>query len=104
MLASNERADELSQFGFGRRICPGIHIANRSLYITFVRIMWALEIRKAKDAYGNEIPVDLNDFTPGFSSHPRHFETVIRPRGEWVNAVVKAAVDMHGSEPKGVKS
>lgn len=66
--------------------------------------MWALEIRKAKDAYGSEIPVDLNDFTAGFSSHPRHFETVIKPRGDWVKGVVHAAVDMHGVEAKGVKA
>ncbi|KAH9821751.1 putative cytochrome P450 monooxygenase [Melampsora americana] len=31
-------------FGFGRRICPGIHIAERSVYITSIRILWSIEV------------------------------------------------------------
>jgi cytochrome P450 len=31
-------------FGAGRRICPGIHVAERSLFIAISRILWAFDI------------------------------------------------------------
>lgn len=31
-------------FGAGRRICPGYHIAERSLAVSIMRILWAFEI------------------------------------------------------------
>jgi hypothetical protein len=104
-------------YGFGRRICtykfqfffsgvsilvidhftktgPGQHIADRSLFIVFTRIMWAFDIQKARNpATGAEIPVDVNAFSEGFSSHPLPFQTDIRPRGEYVKDIVYAAVE-----------
>ncbi|KAG2067035.1 cytochrome P450 [Suillus decipiens] len=32
-------------FGFGRRICPGLHVANRSIFINSLLILWAFELR-----------------------------------------------------------
>ncbi|KAM0790540.1 hypothetical protein ACM66B_003409 [Microbotryomycetes sp. NB124-2] len=78
-------------FGFGRRICPGMHIAERSLYIVFSRLMWACNILHAKDEHGNEVPIDINNFSEGFSSHPVGFKCDIQARGPWVNEVVELA-------------
>ncbi|KAG2067029.1 cytochrome P450 [Suillus decipiens] len=38
--------DDLTFFvyGFGRRICPGLHIANRSVFINSLLILWAFEL------------------------------------------------------------
>ncbi|KAG1745462.1 cytochrome P450, partial [Suillus paluster] len=38
--------DDLTPFiyGFGRRICPGLHVANRSLFITTALIFWAFQL------------------------------------------------------------
>lgn len=47
-----------SVFGFGRRLCPGAHIAERSLNIIVARIGWACDIRKARD------PVTGVEITP----------------------------------------
>ena len=45
-----------SVFGFGRRLCPGAHIAERSLNIIVARTGWACNIGKAVDpATGREI-------------------------------------------------
>lgn len=33
-------------YGFGRRLCPGIHMAEQSLYIVISRILWAFDIQK----------------------------------------------------------
>lgn len=32
-------------FGFGRRICPGIHVAEASLFIAISRLLWAYDIK-----------------------------------------------------------
>ncbi|KAG6810836.1 hypothetical protein H0H92_010131 [Tricholoma furcatifolium] len=39
-------------FGFGRRICPGMHLAMNSLLINVSRILWAFEILPAIDEKG----------------------------------------------------
>ncbi|KAJ3558639.1 hypothetical protein NM688_g803 [Phlebia brevispora] len=48
-------------FGFGRRICPGKHYAYRSLFITISSMIWAFDIRKAKDAEGNEVTPSVTE-------------------------------------------
>ncbi|KIK44576.1 hypothetical protein CY34DRAFT_10983 [Suillus luteus UH-Slu-Lm8-n1] len=50
--------DDLSffVFGFGRRVCPGLHVANRSVFINSVLILWAFQLSldptKPKDDMG----------------------------------------------------
>ncbi|KAG2133740.1 cytochrome P450 [Suillus clintonianus] len=38
--------DDLTFFvyGFGRRVCPGLHLANRSLFINLLLMLWAFQI------------------------------------------------------------
>jgi cytochrome P450 len=38
------------QFGFGQRFCPGSHIAEDSLYIAIVRIVWGFNIEAVHGA------------------------------------------------------
>jgi hypothetical protein len=51
-----------SHFGFGggRRICPGIHVAERSMFINIARTLWGFNIDFKKDANGEKIPVDFS--------------------------------------------
>lgn len=42
-------------FGFGRRICPGMHLGLNSLYITISRMLWAFDIKPAKDQFGADL-------------------------------------------------
>ncbi|QRV89148.1 cytochrome P450 family protein [Ceratobasidium sp. AG-Ba] len=42
-------------FGFGRRICPGLHIAQQSMWITISNTLANFNIAKAKDENGQEI-------------------------------------------------
>ncbi|KAG6808572.1 hypothetical protein H0H92_003676 [Tricholoma furcatifolium] len=37
---------ETSAFGFGRRVCPGVPFAERSLWINIARMLWAFNIRR----------------------------------------------------------
>lgn len=42
-------------FGFGRRICPGMHLALNSLFINVSRLLWAFDIKPVKDKDGKDI-------------------------------------------------
>lgn len=50
-------------FGFGRRICPGRHFADASVWSVIANVLAVFSISKSKDANGMEIPVE-----PKFSS------------------------------------
>ena len=56
-----------SSFGFGRRICPGQNIAERSLYIQIAKIAWSCDIAQKKDAAGNNIVPPSYDYVAGFN-------------------------------------
>ena len=49
-------------FGFGRRVCVGKHLANDSLFIHTARILWATNLKCARDKNGKEIPPDTSPF------------------------------------------
>ncbi|KAF5314926.1 hypothetical protein D9619_007168 [Psilocybe cf. subviscida] len=44
-------------FGFGRRKCPGLHIARATVWLSIATTLWAFNISKAKDAFGEDIPI-----------------------------------------------
>ncbi|KAK7447390.1 hypothetical protein VKT23_014100 [Stygiomarasmius scandens] len=46
-------------WGFGRRICPGRHLADTELWLAIATILATLDIRRAKDEDGNEITPEL---------------------------------------------
>jgi hypothetical protein len=67
-------------FGFGgRRICPGLHIAERSVVINLARLLWGFNIDLAKDGNGDIIPVDFttDGLVPGAMSNAKPFECCI---------------------------
>ncbi|KAL4064492.1 cytochrome P450 [Scleroderma citrinum] len=66
-------------FGFGRRVCPGRFFADNALWVAAAMILSALRFEKAKDAFGNDIPVKP-EFTCGLISHPLPFECSITSR------------------------
>ena len=85
-------------FGAGRRICPGMHLAENSLFITLAKIMWAFEIRPALSAGNEEEHVDVSDaaFEPGMNTLPKPYRVRFIPRNpsieqtlreEWKKAV-----------------
>ncbi|OCL10731.1 cytochrome P450 [Glonium stellatum] len=48
-------------FGAGRRICQGMHIAERSLFLAISRMLWAFNFSKPLDANGQPIIPDIED-------------------------------------------
>jgi len=60
-------------FGAGRRVCQGMHIAERSLFLAISRLLWGFDFSKALDSHGNEITPDIDDLTEGLFVFPRPF-------------------------------
>ncbi|XXH01658.1 hypothetical protein Hte_008018 [Hypoxylon texense] len=72
-------------YGIGRRICPGIHLAERALFLATARIMWAFTIRPRQDAAGKPIPIDVGPATgyrDGFLNQCLPFEVEVKARSE----------------------
>lgn len=67
-------------FGAGRRLCQGMHIAERSLFLAISRLLWAFNFYNARDKDGNEIVPDASDLTEGLFVLPKPFPTRIVPR------------------------
>lgn len=83
-------------FGAGRRICQGMHIAERSLFIAMARILWAFTIKKAKLADGSDIEIPRDSFTDAIVLTLEPFEIGIEARGA-------GKVDIIRSEAKTAK-
>jgi Cytochrome P450 len=71
-------------YGGGRRICAGIHVAERSLFLVLSRLLWGFDLGLAKDENGNDIPVDftLGGVMPGATSVARPFKCSIKVRSK----------------------
>ncbi|KAF9890487.1 hypothetical protein FE257_005892 [Aspergillus nanangensis] len=92
-------------FGFGRRVCPGRHIARNSLFTLISRILWAYNVRPPVGVDGKPVKVDDMAFGSGFVSMPDPFDAVFEPRSdhsqmmiekEWVSTEKDLSVLMNG--------
>ncbi|CUA74191.1 O-methylsterigmatocystin oxidoreductase [Rhizoctonia solani] len=73
---------KIPAFGFGRRLCPGIHYAEASIFITVTSILAAYTITKAKDENGEEITPSTEGVAESVVYHPKPFKCVFTPRSE----------------------
>ncbi|KDQ58000.1 hypothetical protein JAAARDRAFT_193485 [Jaapia argillacea MUCL 33604] len=64
-------------FGFGRRICPGMHVASQSLFILITRILWAFEIKPLLDG---SLPDSDAFVANSLTRAPKPFRFVLEPR------------------------
>ncbi|KAI6109264.1 cytochrome P450 [Pisolithus croceorrhizus] len=65
-------------FGFGRRICPGMHLADASVWICVAMSLAVFEISKVVEN-GVEITPEVDPLS-GTISHPRPFKCSIKAR------------------------
>lgn len=68
-------------FGGGRRICPGMHVADRSMFINIARTLWGFDVRLKRDSEGREIQIDfgLSGTMEGSNCSPKPFECGMIP-------------------------
>lgn len=79
-------------YGGGRRICAGIHVAEKSLFINVARLLWGFDLGLAKDENGMEIELDFStrSLQLGSTSVPKPFRCEIRPRSKRHEEVLRA--------------
>jgi len=75
-------------FGFGRRICPGMHLADASVFMSCTMILAAFDIAKVVE--NGQVVEPLNEYTTGTVSHPKPFKCSIKPRSSQAEALVQA--------------
>lgn len=81
-------------FGFGRRRCPVIVLADSSLFLTFAQSLAVFDIRKATDVDGNEVKAE-HGFACGIISHPEPFGVKVSARSEKHGMLVEQVVKQH---------
>ncbi|MCJ1271881.1 hypothetical protein MMC22_011786 [Lobaria immixta] len=80
-------------YGGGRRLCPGIHLAERNLFIAVAKLLWGFDFRPIRDAQGNYVEVDVDvqaAYHEGFLRCPKDFQCEVKPRSEKRRAVIMA--------------
>lgn len=68
------------------RVCPGLHIANRSLFINTALVLWAFKVSQDPKS-----PIDTMAFTQGIV-HPLPFKVRFERRGEWVEDALSSGL------------
>lgn len=69
-------------FGFGRRICPGMHFTHASLFINLVTLLATCHIRPMQDENGREILPAFEMVQGPVALSPAPFKCMIVPRSE----------------------
>ncbi|KAJ7445976.1 cytochrome P450 [Mycena galericulata] len=73
---------ETLAFGAGRRFCPGVHLAQNSISINAMNLVWAFKFEPDIDAAGNFIKADISQaaYMKGLATGPTPFKCRITPR------------------------
>ena len=74
-----EARDHLG-YGASRRICPGIHLAERNLFIAVAKLLWAFEFRKKEAGVSNVDPE--SGISQGFMHCVKDYDAHVIVRGE----------------------
>ncbi|KAK0223342.1 cytochrome P450 [Armillaria fumosa] len=77
-------------FGFGRRICPGRHLALNTAWIAVASMAATLSFSKATDPDGRVVEPS-NTYTDGFVSIPAPFNCTIKARSAQAEALIDLA-------------
>ncbi|KAH7350668.1 putative O-methylsterigmatocystin oxidoreductase [Rhexocercosporidium sp. MPI-PUGE-AT-0058] len=78
-------------FGGGRRICPGMHLAENSLFITLAKILWAFKIEPGLNVDGTQQVMDTSDdaYELGSNTLPKPFKARFIPRDRQRQEVIR---------------
>ncbi|KAF7297151.1 Cytochrome P450 [Mycena indigotica] len=82
-LGNNPRPDPDVAFGFGRRTCPGQHLATSMLFLCIARILAVFEISKGTklDEFGREVDDEPSyEYSSGLAAMPLPFKCTFKPR------------------------
>ncbi|KAJ6616719.1 cytochrome P450 [Mycena sp. CBHHK59/15] len=84
-------------YGFGRRICAGRHLANRTLFMEIATILWSFSIKPGTDSQGNVLLPDPDaGRIDGLVVRPSPFFHQITPRFPEAPEIISQTMDLHG--------
>ncbi|KAF5372255.1 hypothetical protein D9757_009648 [Collybiopsis confluens] len=75
-------------FGAGRRICPGIHAAEKQLFLAISHLLWSLNFSSLPDE-----PISLEEYDGSSGRTPRPFKLQLSPRHDLVYSVLMDSSD-----------
>ncbi|TFY59478.1 hypothetical protein EVG20_g7775 [Dentipellis fragilis] len=75
-------------FGFGRRICPGLNLADASMFISVAMVLAVFDISKAVE--NGRVVEPVVEYTGTTISHPKPFKCSVKPRSEKAAALIKS--------------
>ncbi|CAP92710.1 Steroid 17-alpha-hydroxylase/17,20 lyase [Penicillium chrysogenum] len=70
-------------YGAGRRLCPGIHLSERSMFIGAAKLLWGFQFESEMDESGRPVAIDtdpITGYTEGFLVCPRAYKCKVSPR------------------------
>lgn len=73
-------------FGAGRRICPGMMVAEREIWLAISRLIWAFTLEQVPGR-----PIDLREYDGLSGRSPVPFHVRLMPRHDKVKSVLNAA-------------
>ncbi|KAF8259466.1 cytochrome P450 [Lactarius quietus] len=91
-VASETKSAEIDPricFGFGRRLCPGIRVAEPWLFLFFATTLATYQISKAVDESGAVLEPNAQ-YTSRLIRHPTPFPCAINPRSEQAVTLIKS--------------
>ena len=83
-------------YGVARRICPGIHLAERNMLLSTAKLIWGLRFEKGLQGENNSDPV--NGYHQGFLYCAKEYSCKVTPRGEWVGRVLDQEFETAGRD------
>ena len=72
-------------YGFGRRSCPGIHLAERNMFLAVAKLLWALRFEPKVGDDGRAVRIDSSPDTgyhQGFLYCAKDYECTVTVRSE----------------------
>ncbi|EJD50383.1 cytochrome P450 [Auricularia subglabra TFB-10046 SS5] len=77
-------------FGAGRRICPGRHFADSSIWFAVTGLLTCFDVYCPTDSAGNKV-VPTEEMVSGLVAVPVPFTCGLRPRSEKITELIRAA-------------
>lgn len=78
-------------YGVGRRICPGIHLAERNMWRIAAKLLWAFDFAEPLDPHTEKpLSLDPGAYKNGILMMPSQFKARITPRSPAHVALIKS--------------
>ncbi|KAI8958464.1 putative cytochrome P450 [Daldinia sp. FL1419] len=76
-------------FGYGRRTCPGRHLARNFVWMAIAQLLWAFDIEAGlSEETGQPEYIDAEASTDGLAMRPLPFKALFKLRGPWVRDII----------------